>query len=200
MLKRQRHQSPFPSTPSANYDDFVTSLDSTLSVSERFTKRRRIESSLDQDEHPSSSKYSNEPTELSESEDDNREPEYYAGLNTRWQEQAGVYKESNTLLHDLHAEQRHRMLFASNEFNPAAACTPSPQSHASTARVDLPSWSSSTHHVPRVVTLHYGGDDKLESQIVTGHYEETNRSVYMIHFFYTMMVIDFGVGFSDLLY
>ncbi|KAH9921946.1 uncharacterized protein BXZ73DRAFT_104208 [Epithele typhae] len=37
-------------------------------------------------------------------------------------EQAGQYKHMNTLLHDLHAEQRHRMLFSSPlppSYNPA---------------------------------------------------------------------------------
>ena len=36
----------------------------------------------------------------------------YEGVH-EWQRRAGEYKSANILLHDLHAQQRHRMIFAS---------------------------------------------------------------------------------------
>ena len=109
-------------------------------------------------------------------------------------EQAGEYKHVNTLLHDLHAEQRHRMLFSSSphcqmspfdqdpEFNPPFAAPPHKLASS-------PSHPTPHHHIAREAqgltpsfTISIPSQDPepvdfTEVQRVTQTYQDTNRYV-----------------------
>lgn len=172
MLKRQRPHSPFPA---ARYGDSdAKSVDTPLELSERLAKRRRyIESPLDEEEDFHSESGPRHDTFASNDEEDGRETEYYAGDSRRWQEQAGIYKESNTLLHDLHAEQRHRMIFAANSQATLSISsrTPSLQSEQQSRSLSLPHACKPSASDPSSDAR----NDEAESQVVADRYEETNR-------------------------
>lgn len=89
------------------------------------------------------------------------------------QEQAGIYKESNTLLHDLHAEQRHRMIFAANSQATLSISsrTPSLQSEQQSRSLSLPHACKPSASDPSSDAR----NDEAESQVVADRYEETNR-------------------------
>ncbi|PCH33444.1 hypothetical protein WOLCODRAFT_135141 [Wolfiporia cocos MD-104 SS10] len=113
MLKRQRQPSPFPAS------DAPMAPEPTLDIDyERVAKRRRQlappnHSGFSPGSEHERAESADEETDLEETEDRRR---------ARWHADAGLYKAANTLLHDLHAEQRHRLVFSSS-FSPPLATT-----------------------------------------------------------------------------
>ncbi|GJE85942.1 hypothetical protein PsYK624_020220 [Phanerochaete sordida] len=109
MLKRQRPASPLP----LQWD--VTEDDKTLpeGLFEPMSKRRRYF------EPSRTGSYAEEQNDAEEQEDASRSEssshairrEPHSGVR-EWQKDAGEYKRANSLLHDLHAEQRHRLIFS----------------------------------------------------------------------------------------
>ena len=121
MLKRQR-----PASPSPFYDATEDEKSLPEDLFEPMSKRRRYFA-------PSgSNSLSKEvsPSEDVEDEDEGQirtsyRPSRREGVQ-EWQEHAGEYKEENAKLHDLHAEQRHRLLFSISH---PTGCEPSIASH-----------------------------------------------------------------------
>ena len=203
MLKRQR------SSPSFSQDAYA-SPEPPIDVYERIVKRRRQAAPPNVHNMDKGKAVWRRGDSEGESDVDDAEECVERAQSEQAQrlEQAGEYKNVNTLLHDLHAEQRHRMLFSSS---PLPSHTPDfhhvsshadPQVHQS-----LP--SSSTRTVPaRVETIPYQESHKLmpsftislpsekedmidyaEVQRVTQAYEETNRYVS----YSTLVSIEFHV-------
>lgn len=106
MLKRQRPSTPPPHLPETQVED-------PSDLYEPDSKRRKY--------FARPLPYgSNQATSMSDGEDsedgDGASSSARGRLADRrreWHEAAGQYKEANILLHDLHAEYRHRMIFAS---------------------------------------------------------------------------------------
>ncbi|OCH96600.1 hypothetical protein OBBRIDRAFT_787165 [Obba rivulosa] len=191
MLKRQRPSSPIPSLPTLPGEQLGPSFESF----ERVTKRRRQFT-------PSGSGTPGNPYDDGEDDDDDEQnvdsedgrSEYFQG-RSRWQEQAGEYKHANTLLHDLHAEQRHRMLFSSSSSFLSHSTTALQHSHTdnTTSTADMPAGHHSNQHLTspspplaqssKVVTAglfphsRIGSEvtDDVEVQKVIQRYENTNR-------------------------
>ncbi|TCD70037.1 hypothetical protein EIP91_005018 [Steccherinum ochraceum] len=193
MLKRQRPSSPisFPDEDTMGAADLY----------EPDNKRRRYFAP-----HSYSTHQKREVTHMydSDSEDgDGAETgrrEYFAGKR-EWQVAAGTYKDANSLLHDLHAEQRHRALFTT----PFPHTAPSSSSaahtqHASTASQLRTSAQSAGDHSsssfgvarnpPSVFddglnggnSGYVGGEryEEAEAEVVTQHYETSNRFVALV--------------------
>ncbi|KZT74819.1 hypothetical protein DAEQUDRAFT_760828 [Daedalea quercina L-15889] len=159
-----------------------------IDMSERAAKRARHFAPLRRSYVRKKSIIVGHDSDGEENQEDEGRSEYTRG-QTKWQEDAGLYKNANTLLHDLHAEQRHRQLFAATP-----SYTTSSQrdlyhptfSHA-TSSMNLKHWTqsmvmphperdpplsspmyhSSSHAHPSV--------DHVEAQIVSSQYEDTNR-------------------------
>lgn len=107
MLKRQRPTSPIPSLPS-----LPGGQELPFESYERVAKRRRQFAHRGRtpgNPYDDGEDYQDEGEDDTEADGGRSE---YREVRSRWQEQAGMYKQANTLLHDLHAEQRHRILFS----------------------------------------------------------------------------------------
>lgn len=117
-------------------------------------------------------------------------------------QQAGEYKHVNTLLHDLHAEQRHRALFSSSsppEHIPIAHNHPRNQAELDhllpsldkpaptvPAYGPLPAPHEPVKHMSFSISIpskDASGTDHVEVQRVTERYEGTNRYVYRLRNF-----------------
>ena len=193
MLKRQRSSPSF-------VQDICASPDPPIDVSERMAKRRRHVApphipALDKGKAPWIGGES-------DGEEDIEGGEQYAGGQGSEQaqrlEQAGEYRHVNSLLHDLHAEQRHRTLFSTSlppsnvpEYHhappyPAPIYSysappttpglifggPVPQAEPSReAHRHMPSFTISLSSKDSAVV------DYAEVQRVTERYEDTNRCV-----------------------
>ena len=109
-------------------------------------------------------------------------------------EQAGEYKHVNTLLHDLHAEQRHRMLFSTSSppsSNPVfhhftVYPEPGHPFPSQTSKSDLPEFTlypsnsplPSKHMASFTINIPSKAQetmDDAETECVTHRYEDTNR-------------------------
>ncbi|KAI0786019.1 hypothetical protein C8Q75DRAFT_298604 [Abortiporus biennis] len=110
MLKRQRPSSPSPISPGSLLED-----DFSPDFYQPEVKRRKFFSS----NLPTKRTQENESGEESDPEEILEHARRSYSRGPEWQKAAGLYKEANILLHDLHAEQRHRMLFAESSTHPA---------------------------------------------------------------------------------
>ena len=111
MLKRQRTSSPIPWSVEPTVEADAAPGD----LYEPSRKRRRYftTANLDKSLWTGSDNDTALEGELEVSEDKHGKRVERAANGVReWEQQAGQYKDANILLHDLHAEQRHRMLFA----------------------------------------------------------------------------------------
>ncbi|KIP11470.1 hypothetical protein PHLGIDRAFT_21665 [Phlebiopsis gigantea 11061_1 CR5-6] len=182
MLKRQR-----PASPSSSYD--ITEDEKSLpeNLFEPMSKRRR---------YFAPSKFDSLSRDFVPPEDDDEEDEGQAGSSYRpvrregvqeWRQFAEEYKEENAKLHDLHAEQRHRMLFSIHQptgFSPSIT-NGCPAVTAQRSEGGVPSRrylhdnptlapSSQDHardtHVPNAPI-----SAKQEAEVVSRRYEETNK-------------------------
>lgn len=110
MLKRQRPSSPIPHPMEHTVEADVAPGD--LYQPDR--KRRRYFTTSHLDKSPWTCT-AQEVVNV-ELEDDIHVPserrEGHCRGTKEWQQQAGEYSAANTLLHDLHAQQRHRQIFA----------------------------------------------------------------------------------------
>ncbi|KAI0082228.1 hypothetical protein K474DRAFT_1655583 [Panus rudis PR-1116 ss-1] len=178
MLKRQRPSSPIPLPMETQVED-----DWSSSLYEPDSKRRRYFA-------PPSSRggragEADSDDVLDTSTEDGKEEETkewrYVSRKREWQETAGVYKNANSLLHDLHAEQRHRMLFSSSSSPQTRKWThPSydysshvgKSDHSAYAHnaIDPSSLASPDEHE----TAH-GADEAMETETVISRYEHSNR-------------------------
>lgn len=113
MLKRQRGSSPISFTPEPTLEADVAPTD----LYEPDAKRRRYFAPS----RPGESGDGTYEEDDAESSDGMRTPgakrqEFREGRGRgkEWQKDAGEYGDANSLLHDLHAEQRHRVIFSSS--------------------------------------------------------------------------------------
>ncbi|KAI0961306.1 hypothetical protein AcV7_000441 [Taiwanofungus camphoratus] len=193
MLKRQRPSSPVP-IPS----DPIVPVEPALDIYERATKRRRQLIPV-KDRHQNNAIHGDgTDDEGEEAESTPADVERSEG-RTMWQEEAGIYKAANTLLHDLHAEQRHRILFSSMPSPQASFLSNQQQqyavhSHWSSNPSKCLSLSSQVQYV--ATTLNHGQNsqhanshsvlefsdgstppDEFEVQSVTQRYEDINKKL-----------------------
>ncbi|KAH9853193.1 hypothetical protein C2E23DRAFT_132779 [Lenzites betulinus] len=193
MLKRQR------STPSFVADvPYAAAPDPAIDAFERAAKRRRQIAPLRRRAATHGGRPW--PTEETDGEEDVEGDEHAPGQaesseQARRLEQAGDYRNVNTLLHDLHAEQRHRLLF-STPFPPSDLAFPHAHPHANhgsspTMDKTIPTLSQSSGRIPDNAQSHphmpsftislpskdANMVDYGEVQRVTQRYEDTNRHV-----------------------
>ncbi|CCM02206.1 uncharacterized protein FIBRA_04286 [Fibroporia radiculosa] len=107
----------------------------------------------------------------------------------RWQKDAGQYKDANAFLHDLHVEQRHRILLSSSTPYASQSQVFQSQRHpypSKTIRDHTPISFSSTQHsrhmnFPRAsasfVPEAPGAETEAETRDVMQRYEDTNRAL-----------------------
>lgn len=175
MLKRQRPSSPIPGTPVADEKQLPDDL------YEPMCKRRRFYAPSGPDDVVSGEQHDDEQHDV-----DSMYIRKYGPHNVQgegWHKGAGEYKNANILLHDLHAEQRHRVLFSPhsspsaipsyindilNHQQPKARYAPSlppiePVSHDLCADQD----SESTE--ARVVAQRYGETNKCVLTFLSWH-------------------------------
>ena len=107
MLKRQR-----PASPSPHYGATEDAKSLPEDLFEPMSKRRRYFAAGSTDSVNSQS-YENNDDEDEQQVRSSCPPFRPNGVR-KWQKYAGEYKEENTKLHDLHAEQRHRLLFTTD--------------------------------------------------------------------------------------
>ncbi|KAH9835752.1 uncharacterized protein C8Q71DRAFT_858601 [Rhodofomes roseus] len=181
MLKRQRPSSPIPMAAEA---PLAAEPPFDIDLAERVAKRARHFAPLRRSSYAQKNAVVLGPdTDGEEEQEDDGRSEYTRG-QTQWQEKAGLYKNANTLLHDLHAEQRHRHLFAAGPSNP-----PHPQRHPHHPMSSNPPPSMELRH-PRGIAMPqpsaggpsyhtsshaHGSTEQVEARIVTSQYEDTNR-------------------------
>ncbi|KAH8100555.1 hypothetical protein BXZ70DRAFT_937813 [Cristinia sonorae] len=184
MLKRQRPASPI----SFLEDDTVAA-----NIYEPDNKRRRY---FAPHSHTSKQKQDGvHPNDTDEEDGEGSESgrrEYYG--NREWHAAAGVYKDANSLLHELHAEQRHRVLFSPHASSFSTSVMNTLATHRTTqlatfqsAKV-LPSALNGdlAGHPQRQLAVNFDGaeqmdhdgegrDESVEAQVVSQRYENTNR-------------------------
>ncbi|KAH9937489.1 uncharacterized protein B0H18DRAFT_199609 [Fomitopsis serialis] len=184
MLKRQRPSSPIPMAAEA---PFAAEPLIDIDIAERVAKRARHFAPLPRGYVQKNNVVAGPDTDGEEDQEDEGRSEYTRG-QTKWQEQAGLYKNANTLLHDLHAEQRHRQLFTAGPSDPAHTHRHSHHaatSHPSTSvglrhpphdtAVPHPSVSGPSYHTSSYA--HGYTTEQVEAQIVSSQYQGTNRYV-----------------------
>ncbi|KAI0374380.1 hypothetical protein BV20DRAFT_961530 [Pilatotrama ljubarskyi] len=111
MLKRQRSSPSFTPAP-----PYAATPEPALDVYDRVAKRRRqLEPPRDRPTIQGNSAWNADDTDGEEDIDHDGQGNGLQGPLQRAGrlEEAGEYRDVNTLLHDLHAEQRHRLLFSS---------------------------------------------------------------------------------------
>ncbi|KAI0651643.1 hypothetical protein C8Q79DRAFT_1004918 [Trametes meyenii] len=193
MLKRRRSSPSFvPDSP------YAAAPEPTIDVFERVVKRRRQVTPQDHFAvYGKGAQYTDDTDGEEDIEGDKRDggQSHYPQGSDRL-EQAGEYRSANTLLHDLHAEHRHRMLFFLPRL-PSDVSTPQchlyneyhhHHHHHSTsttdktlpAPVDAEPPSAALHkHTPSFTISIPSKDantvDHVEVQRVTQRYEDTNR-------------------------
>lgn len=187
MLKRQRPASPLPLQWDVTEDGKIL----PEGLFEPLSKRRRyFESSR-------TGSYAEEQNDAEEQEDAfrsessshaiRREP--HSGVR-EWQKDAGEYKRANSLLHDLHAEQRHRLIFSPTSPLPSPLSYPdkdfvshnpayaphagSPVNFSADQELPHPAYTPSSRGTP--------GDGVVlkEADVVSRNYVDANRSVFHI--------------------
>ncbi|KZT06384.1 uncharacterized protein LAESUDRAFT_759556 [Laetiporus sulphureus 93-53] len=194
MLKRQRPTSPGPSPDAAFSSE--PALDHDLL--ERLAKRRRYFAHSRDDVLPKGrfDREAHDDGDVDEEEDvhEERHRSEHAQGKAQWQEEAGLYKAANTLLHDLHAEQRHRMIFSSPTAPTCGTSLSSHEPHLPQPSRQSPLFSTNAPNIrnaPHESLMKHSSDyvpdkastlltmtpsiDELEVQNVTQRYEDTNR-------------------------
>ncbi|CAL1696531.1 unnamed protein product [Somion occarium] len=175
MSKRQRPSSPIPISPETQLEDETSSGN----VYEPDTKRRRYFAPITPGDRQSTSdggdEYDSEDSELREGQSNSRR-KYLGGLR-EWQADAGVYKDANILLHDLHAEQRHRMLFSTTSSTSTAFATHShsPPSSPHYIHAAKDSISKPASYFSPTPGFNSAQPEQIETQTVTHRYEGSNR-------------------------
>ncbi|KAI0690695.1 hypothetical protein BC835DRAFT_1363370 [Cytidiella melzeri] len=171
MLKRRRGSSPIPWSMEPTVEADVAPSD----LYEPDRKRRRYFTAAKLDK----SHWTDSANDDWEGESDDgeyvlrkRREGSSRGAN-EWQQQAGQYKDANTMLHELHAEQRHRMIFS-------VPSSTNSTLHAYIPVHDAPSSVSSqgTSSPEAVGTVDYLAHRQpfiVEAKQVAKRYEETNR-------------------------
>lgn len=118
--------------------------------------------------------------------------EGYASGANEWRQQAGQYKDANTLLHDLHAEQRHRMIFAAvpslhNASHAHSLHIPTQHTASGTFLSSLYTKLQLIQFNRSIVNCSDGHNDPtqqqprpVEAKRVTERYEDTNKYVQML--------------------
>lgn len=210
MLKRQR-----PSSPVFFPDEVDTAA---TDLYEPDSKRRRYFASPS---FPSVGKQGVAQANDADSDDgDERENAWseHSARKPEWHMAAGAYKDANTLLHDLHAEQRHRALFSPSyrpsSSNAAHNAYSSPYSHPRptletskdhTSSLSDPStgpplnyplppasYAAPSHNDG--LQMGYDGTfqstDHSEAEMVTQRYEDSNRYVTLSYLGILTEVID----------
>lgn len=168
MLKRQRPSSPSPITPEVSLEDLSGDLYQPDPKRRKYFSSSKPPNPILRSEQPDTNDSDNEV-------DDGRE-EYFVGRR-EWQKEAGLYKDANVLLHDLHAEQRHRMLFNTSTLS-SFLHRMNPQG---TGYLQDPSQVG--HDEPQAHSSHiplqgYSQPGCSEAQRVSHCYEDTNRYGY----------------------
>ncbi|EKM60889.1 uncharacterized protein PHACADRAFT_190016 [Phanerochaete carnosa HHB-10118-sp] len=115
MLKRQRLPSPLPLQWDAVEDEKNLPED----LLEPMSKRRRYFATGSYAEEQSDAECQGD-TPRTEYGSEAIRREVHAGAR-EWRKDAGEYKHANSLLHDLHAEQRHRLIFSATPSSPSAS-------------------------------------------------------------------------------
>lgn len=186
MLKRQR-----PASPSPIYDATEDEKNLPEDLFEPMSKRRRYFTPSRSNSRSQRSFHDVGDAEEEEHEAASRgEPFQREGVR-EWQQYAGEYRDENTKLHDLHAEQRHRMLFTPNTLRPSALLSSLLSFEDSNHRIAAPQTKcsvadqSSTHYnATPMVPSRDSGQEALthgravtedEAQVVFQRYEETNK-------------------------
>ena len=200
MLKRQRPSSPLPMVAEA---PLAAEPSVDIEMLERVAKRTRHCAPLRRSYVEKNSVIRNYDTDGEEDQEDEGRSEYTRG-QAKWQEQAGLYKTANTLLHDLHAEQRHRQLFSAK---PSASIhhqqdTCCPSSHSLDSFAHSPLCVASKPHEetplgtmsPHISSVHHGGLEHTEAQTVSSQYEDTNRFAIAPNSCLTLLSALFFVG------
>ncbi|KAI0343896.1 hypothetical protein BDW22DRAFT_1355116 [Trametopsis cervina] len=110
MLKRQRPSSPTPWSMDHTVEADIPPGD----LYEPNRKRRRYFTTSDSDKSSWMDSFNSEGDGDSEDggEPSRKKKDAHSRGLSGWQQHAGEYRDANSLLHDLHAEQRHRMIFA----------------------------------------------------------------------------------------
>lgn len=175
MLKRQRQPSPPPSSSVPLIADDIPNQ-----------KRRRIQPPvLDGDARG----------RVWEPEDDGEEDDYDLPASNQWPvvpqaSPSSEYKSANSVLHDLHALHRHRIVFSSSNFDPNNQYSPLPNHpttkaslspeplhyHASASATKSP---PSSDFSESTVSLTSEGMF-AEEQRVKERYEDTNKCVDLL--------------------
>lgn len=169
MLKRRRPSSPMPAPPVADEKQLPDDLYEPMCKRRRFyappglsdvTQGGQHEDEQHDDHSPHTRKYG---------------PHNVQGEG--WRKSAGVYKDANVLLHDLHAEQRHRVLFSSH--STPSAVPPyindilDHQQPKAKHAASLPPVEPSSHD-----------PESTEARVVAQRYSETNRCVPILPWLY----------------
>lgn len=162
MSKRQRPSSPIPIPPETQVEDESNCGEAY----EPSSKRRRYFAPATPGDFQSRSAGEEYDSEDSESREGRSSLDRRRGSSTGRRDW-GVYKDANSLLHDLHAEQRHRMLFSTTR-------TPLPCTATFTAN---PYTHSKVEPAVQYTPLAYSAvqTDKMEAASVTNRYENSNR-------------------------
>ncbi|TFK57427.1 hypothetical protein OE88DRAFT_1722316 [Heliocybe sulcata] len=186
MLKRSRPLTPPPQPEEPPSLPLPVPGPSSIEYYQRDAKRRRtVAPSLDgQARGWSGSSLDDEEDEEDWEQDENDGRGAEASLETSKQ-----YQAPNSLLHDLHAEYQHRMLFSSppassSRHVPGQMSPYSPQPHTTHAAkrnapylLERPVMTEMNGHLQRSTAEHMGkgGLDRVEEQRVKERYEESNR-------------------------
>lgn len=170
MSKRQRPSSPIPIPPETQVED------ESSEAYEPSSKRRRYFAPTTPGDHqspPAREEYDSEDSETKEGYADVNGRRGYSTGRREWQAKAGVYKDANSLLHDLHAEQRHRILFST----PSTMTSPGAMSAHSYAYPISADFESKLG--PSVPAYNAAHTEMMEAATVSHQYENSNRSVYL---------------------
>ncbi|KAI0639195.1 hypothetical protein C8Q77DRAFT_1080040 [Trametes polyzona] len=192
MLKRQRSTPSFvPDAPCV-----LPPADLAIDAFERVAKRRRQIAPLPNRSTPNDAnlwRFDDTDGEEDVEGDEHAADRPEASEQAQRMEQAGEYRNVNTLLHDLHAEQRHRILFSSplppSHFPSAHHGSHFEHQHHPSVPSDkiTPALSESpphAHHEPHrhtpsftisIPTKVTSVVDHVEVRRVTQRYEDTNR-------------------------
>ncbi|KAK7694439.1 hypothetical protein QCA50_001625 [Cerrena zonata] len=169
MSKRQRPSSPIPVPPETRVED------ESSEAYEPSSKRRRYfapAASGDHQSPPAGEEYDSEDSEAREGYTDAGGRRGYSAGRREWQAKAGVYKDANSLLHDLHAEQRHRILFSTPSMaSPGAISTP----HLYTYPISPNFESKLGPSAPTMPAYNAVQTEMMEAATVTHQYENSNR-------------------------
>lgn len=186
MLKRQR-----PASPSPIYDATEDEKNLPEDLFEPMSKRRRYFTPSRSNSLSQRSLHDGGDEEEEEHEAESRGEHFRHEGVREWQQYAGEYRDENTKLHDLHAEQRHRMLFTTNTLRPSALLFSLPTFEDSSHRLAAPQTKCSAvdqscmHHNATLVPPSRDNGRETptqgtavtddEAQVVFQRYEETNK-------------------------